>query len=161
MTPTKGVVPDGPRLWASYIRADVPKLFGFEFKGFESQSGVVERDKLILLFVTLDKSGKPTEQKYDDGFVSAREFRWQSQNRTKRDSEAGLRLEQHAMKGISVQLFVRPVAKARGITQPFIYCGPLTFNRWDGDQPITVWWQLKNPIPDRYLADLRIPLGQP
>ncbi|MDZ4800141.1 MAG: DUF3427 domain-containing protein, partial [Bryobacteraceae bacterium] len=157
LAPTKGAVPDGPRLWASYVRADVPKLFGFEFKGFQSQSGVVERDQLILLFVTLDKSGKPDEQKYDDGFVSAREFRWQSQNRTKRDSDAGRRLEQHAAKGISVQLFVRPVANFRGTTQPFIYCGPLIFDRWEGDQPITVWWQLEEAVPDPHWGVLRLP----
>jgi len=157
LAPTQGAIPDGPRLWASYIRADVPKLFGFEFKGFESQSGVVERDKLILLFVTLDKSGKPTEQKYDDGFVSAREFKWQSQNRTKRDSDAGRRLAELVERGIGVHLFVRAVAKVGGTTQPFVYCGPLTFERWEGDRPITVWWGLGKEVPERQLRTLRVP----
>lgn len=157
LAPTKGAIPDGPRQWFSYLRADVPKLFGFDFKGFESQSGVVEREKLILLFVTLDKSGKPTEHKYDDAFLSASEFRWQSQNRTKRDSDAGRRLEQHDERGIGVHLFVRPVAKTRGETQPFIYCGPLHFERWENDNPITVWWRLAEPVPERHLSALRVP----
>jgi len=157
MAPTKGAVPDGPRLWASYIRAEVPKLFGFEFKGFESQSGVVERDKLILLFVTLDKSGKPANQKFDDGFVSAREFRWQSQNRTKRDSEAGRRLSDHVARSIGVHLFVRPVAKIGAITQRFTYCGQLEFERWESDSPITVWWRLGDPVPDSHRGALQVP----
>ncbi len=157
LAPTKGAAPQGPRLWSSYVRADVPKLFGFEFKGFESQSGVVERDQLILLFVTLDKSGKPDEQKYDDAFVSAQEFRWQTQNRTKRDSDAGRRLAEHAAQRIGVHLFVRAVAKVRGTTQPFIYCGPVTFDRWEKDQPITVWWQLAEPVPERHRDVLRVP----
>jgi superfamily II DNA or RNA helicase/diadenosine tetraphosphate (Ap4A) HIT family hydrolase/HKD family nuclease len=157
LAPTKGLVPDGPRLWASYVRADVPKLFGFEFKGFESQSGVVEREQLILLFVTLDKSGKPDDQKYDDKFLSAREFRWQSQNRTKRDSEPGRRIAEHVERSIGVHLFVRAVAKVGGTTQPFVYCGPLAFERWDGDRPITVWWRLEQEVPERHRDELKVP----
>jgi hypothetical protein len=153
----KGHAPQGPRIWSTYIRSEVPKLFGFDFKGFESQSGVVERDQLILLFVTLDKSGKPAEQKYDDAFVSANEFRWQSQNRTKRDSDAGRRLAEHAAREISIHLFLRPVARSRGSTQPFMYCGPVTFKRWESDQPITVWWQLSEPVPERHRDFLRVP----
>ncbi|MBK9410114.1 MAG: DEAD/DEAH box helicase family protein [Gemmatimonadetes bacterium] len=33
----------GPHLWEKYKRAEVPKLFGFDFKGMESQSGVITR----------------------------------------------------------------------------------------------------------------------
>lgn len=157
LAPLAGEVSGGPRLWASYPRAQVPKLFGFDFKGFESQSGVVEREKLILLFVTLDKTGKPEEHRYEDEFLSPTEFRWQSQNRTKRDSDAGRRILEHAQ-GISVHLFVRAVAKVRGVTEPFIYCGPITFERWDGDNPITVWWRLQSPVPEKLRPALRVPL---
>ena len=156
LSPGVGAIEHGPQLWKTYVRAEVPKLFGFEFKGFESQSGVVERDSLILLFVTLDKSGKPTEHQYEDKFVSAERFRWQSQNRTRRESEAGRRIAQHRERNIAVQLFVRPVAKAGGITQPFIYCGPLQFEAWEGDQPITVTWTLRTPVPERLLPVLRV-----
>jgi hypothetical protein len=156
MAPLQGNVTAGPALWTRYVRADVPKLFGFEFKGFESQSGVVERDKLTLLFVTLDKAGKPEEHRYDDGFVSPTHFRWQSQNRTRRESEAGRRLAEHVARGISIHLFVRPLAKIRGAAQPFLYAGPLIFANWEGDNPITVDWRLANPIPEHLAAELRI-----
>ena len=30
-------------LWDRYLRAEVPKYFGFELKGFEAQEGIVTR----------------------------------------------------------------------------------------------------------------------
>jgi hypothetical protein len=155
LAPHQGEAMEGPRLWASYARADVPKLFGFEFGGFESQLGVVERDKLTLLFVTLDKSQKPEEHRYDDAFLSPEEFRWQSQNRTSRESEAGRRISEHAKRGIGVHLFVRAQAKSRGVTQRFTYCGPLEFERWEGDRPITAWWHLQTKLPENLWTTFR------
>jgi len=146
-------------LWASYIRAQVPPLFGFEFTGMEPQWGVVERDGLILLFVTLDKSSQPEAHRYDDAFLSPTEFRWQSQNRTSRASPGGERIAEHVARGISVHLFVRAKAKVAGKTQPFTYCGPLTFERWEGDKPTTVWWTLDAAVPERLRKELRVPGG--
>jgi hypothetical protein len=139
----------GPRLWAAYPRAKVPPLFGFEFKGREAQSGVVERDGLMLLFVTLDKEEQPEAHRYNDGFETPSTFRWQSQNRTAMASSGGRHLEGHRALGISIHLFVRRKAKVRGVTEPFLYCGPLTFRRWEGEKPISVWWDLVDPVPDR------------
>ena len=73
----------------------MPKLFGFDFKGREAQSGVVERPGLILLFVTLDKTDMQVEHRYEDAFLSPTEFRWQSQNRTARDSTMGRKIQNH------------------------------------------------------------------
>lgn len=160
LTPLQGGGHAGPVLWTRYTRADVPKLFGFEFKGFESQSGVVERDKVIVLFVTLDKTNKPDEHRYEDAFLSPTRFRWQSQNRTRRDSDAGRRIAEHEKRGISVHLFVRAVAKLRGDTQPFVYCGPLGFESWEGDKPITVEWAMRNTVPEHLRAELRIGAGK-
>jgi superfamily II DNA or RNA helicase/HKD family nuclease/diadenosine tetraphosphate (Ap4A) HIT family hydrolase len=159
LAPTKGELVAGPRHWMRYHRAEVPKLFGFEFKGFESQSGVVEREKLVLLFVTLDKAGKPEEHRYDDAFLSAQQFRWQSQNRTTRDSAVGKRIAEHAVRGINIHLFVRRHNKVRGVTQPFLYCGRLTFDSWEGDKPITVEWKLHAPVPERFWGELLVPSG--
>jgi len=145
------------QLWRTYPRATVPPLFGFAFKGREGQSGVVERERLTVLFVTLDKTEQPEEHRYDDGFVSPSEFRWQSQNRTTRESAVGQRLANHITRDISIHLFVRTQGKIKGETQPFTYCGPLAFERWDGDKPITVWWKLQEAVPERMWAALRVP----
>jgi hypothetical protein len=138
------------------LRAEVPRVFGFELKGFEAQEGIVTRPGLILLFVTLDKSGKPEEHRYEDAFVSPTEFRWQSQNRTARDSKMGLMLRNHREEGTHVHLFVRPTEKAGVKTQPFVYSGELEFERWKGNKPITVWWRLQDPIAPALRQVLRI-----
>ncbi len=143
-------------LWERYPRADIPKFFGFELGGFEAQSGVVTRPGLMLLFVTLDKTGMQEEHRYEDAFLSPTEFRWQSQNRTTRDSKMGQIIQNHRAEGTAVHLFVRPTAKVGGKTQPFIYCGELEFERWEGDKPITVWWRLATPAPASLRDELRI-----
>jgi Domain of unknown function (DUF3427) len=117
----------------------------------------------MLLFMTLDKKEKPEAHRYNDGFESPLVFRWQSQNRTAMASPAGYRIEAHQELGISVHLFVRPKAKIRSVTEPFLYCGPITFRRWEGENPISVWWALDEPIPQRLhkmlgLADQPTPL---
>jgi uncharacterized protein DUF3427 len=127
-------------------------------KGFETQSGVVDRQGMLLLFVTLDKSGKPEEHRYEDAFVSATEFRWQSQNRTGRESRIGAMIAQRGTPPETVHLFVRARSKGKGgATEPFTYCGPLTFERWENDKPITVWWRLREPVSERLHTLLRIP----
>jgi len=145
-------------LWQAYNRALVPQLFGFEFKGFESQLGVVERPGVTLLFVTLDKSGQPEKHRYQDSFLSPTEVRWQSQNKTRQGSESGQRLARHRERGITVHLFVRPRAKEGGKTAAFVYCGPVEFQRWEGEKPITVWWRLATPVPEELRPSLRVPL---
>ena len=147
----------GPHLWSRYARSDVPKLFGITLSSFDQQMGVVERPGVTLLFVTLEKKDKPEKQRFEDVFLSATEFHWQSQNRTKQGSDAGRRLQEHEARNIAVHLFVRANAKANGRTQPFVYCGPLKFERWEGDKPITVWWKLSAPVPEELRRELKVP----
>ena len=134
-------------LWRAYRRADVPALFGFAFKGREEQEGIVWRDRLAVLFVTLDKEAMQEAHRYRDRFVSAGEFQWQSQNRTTQAGKPGQQLRHHAERGIAVHLFVRRKAKVDGTTQPFTYCGELELVRWEGEKPITAWWRLREPLP--------------
>jgi hypothetical protein len=154
LAPLQVEVETGVRLWADYPRAKVPPLFGFEFQGFEAQTGFVERDGLMLLFVTLDKKEKPEAHRYNDGFENPSIFRWQSQNRTSMASPVGQRIMGHEAQGISVHLFVRRKAKQNGVTEPFTYCGPMTYQRWEGDKPISVWWTLSDPLPDHLWQNL-------
>lgn len=146
--------PTGPQLWHSYKRAEVPKLFGFEFRGMEAQSGIVERPGLLIFFVTLHKDGMQEAHRYEDTFLSPTEFKWQSQNRNKRDSALGRKIAEHREMGIHVHLFVRAKAKMGGVAQPFVYCGELEFQRWDGDKPITVWWELGQAVPGSIIGKL-------
>ena len=115
----------------------------------------------MLLFVTLDKKEKPETQRYNDGFETPSTFRWQSQNRTAMNSPAGRRIEAHKALGISVHLFVRAKAKIGGVTAPFSYCGPVTFRRWEGERPISVWWDLEEPVPEQLWKGFGISLVSP
>ena len=96
------------------------------------------------------------EHRYEDAFLSPTEFRWQSQNRTARDSKMGQLIQNHRAEATHVHLFVRPTGKVGGKTQQFIYCGELEFERWEGDKPITVWWKVETPVPSEQRRVLRI-----
>src|SRR5215213_7747981 len=97
------------------------------------------------------------EHRYEDAFLSPTEFRWQSQNRTARDTAMGRKIQNHQAEATKIHLFVRAAAKVSGRTQPFAYAGALEFQRWDGDKPITVWWRLPSAIPIGLRRELHVP----
>jgi hypothetical protein len=40
--------------------------------------------------------------------------------------------------------------KKRGLkAAPFVYCGDVQFESWEGEQPIAVNWLLAEPVPAR------------
>lgn len=144
-------------LWQTYSREQIPALFGFEFNTGLWRQGFILKDETIVLLVTLDKGSMAEDHKYQDRFVGPSVFHWQSQNRTKQASNHGQSIRNHARQGIPVHLFVRPNGKEGGKAAPFVYCGELEFQRWEGEQPITVWWQMKTPVPDRWWEAFRVP----
>ena len=137
----------GVELWNSYSRQEIVERFGHDYSRNWGQ-GVVRRGKEYFFFVTLEKKNLPAEHRYSDRFLSREVFEWQSQNRTRRDSGTGENFRDHAESGISIQLFVRKHSKIEGRGAPFVYCGPLQFIDWEGDQPITVRWRLSEAVPD-------------
>lgn len=147
----------GPELWRRYARPEAVKSLGFEFRGQEAQSGVFLRPSAIVLFVTLEKATLPEAHRYEDQFLSPTEFQWQSQNRTSQNSKQGQDLREHRIRGIAVHLYVRRKQKIAQRTQPFIYCGQLDYQRWEGDKPITLWWKLAAAIPNELLDELKAP----
>jgi hypothetical protein len=108
-------------------------------QGWNRQVGIVDRPDQVVLFVALDNRGRPEAQRYEDRFLSASEFQWQSQNRNTWQSELGQKIRHHQERGIPVYLFVRRQAKLGGTTQPFLYAGTLESERWEGERPIMVW----------------------
>lgn len=108
----------------------------------------------MILLVTLEKAGQPKEHQYEDRFLSAGTFQWQSQNRTTQGGKVGQAIRDHVKEGIQVHLFARRSAKDGQETAPFFYCGPLTFQSWEGEKPITVHWSLQQEIPKKTLEHL-------
>jgi superfamily II DNA or RNA helicase/HKD family nuclease len=157
LTPV-GVGVVAPVLWKAYSREQIPGLFGLEFKAPVWQQGFVRRGDKTFLLVTLDKSTAAEEHKYEDRFLSASEFQWQSQNQTRRESKAGETICDHKKLGIEVLLFIRQRSKTdKGKASPFFYCGSVDFVDWSGDKPITVKWRLREEVPARMHSDLRVP----
>jgi hypothetical protein len=147
----------GLELWKAYAREEVPPIFDLPFIAPKWQQGFVPFDKDIFLFVTLDKKSHPEQHRYEDRFLSPTEFEWQSQNRTTQNGKHGQMIKDHANRGITIHLFVRREPKRGNRAAPFIYCGPLQFQRWEGEKPIRVWWDLENPIPERLWKRLLVP----
>ncbi len=142
--------------WREYMREEIAPLFGLRFKSGSWNQGFVVEGQQVFLLVTLEKGNLTAGRSYEDHFISADQFQWHSQNRTRRDSAHG-RIIGQIEKGHEIHLFVR-AAKLRGARgAPFYYCGDVDFESWDGDAPITVNWRLRQPAPDHLRRLLSIP----
>jgi len=139
----------GAERWASYAREQIPGLFGIELQGNIWRQGFILKPEHIFLLVTLDKGSMPQEHRYEDRFLSANTFEWQSQNRTTQKGKHGRSIRDHGKLGLTVHLFVRQQKKSSGRTMPFTYCGPVDFVDWEGEKPITVRWKLRDSLPER------------
>jgi hypothetical protein len=42
-----------------------------------------------------------------------------------------------------------------------VFCGDVEFVEWEGEKPITVRWQLSEPVPERLLGELVPTPGEP
>lgn len=141
----------------SYMRDEIPPLFGLSFTRSVWQQGIVSVPNGLVLLVTLDKEGKEAAHKYEDRFLSREVFQWQSQNQTSRDGKHGTLIQNHVKMGKQIHLFVRKRGKrANSTATPFLYCGELAFDRWEGERPITVWWHLNSALSDS-LAEVLLP----
>jgi len=143
--------------WSHYMREDIPPLFGLEFNPSRWNQGFVASEDDVCLLVTLEKSGLNKDHRYEDRFLSAQRFAWQSQNRTSQSGKHGQLIRDHESKGVTVHLFVRRVKVLDGKAAPFIYCGQVNFIEWEGEKPISVTWDLHDEVPISLRSTLRVP----
>jgi hypothetical protein len=139
---------EGARLWETYRREEIPELWDFEFSPSRWQQGFVALPGHLFLLVTLQKGDLQEDHQYRDRFLSPTSFQWQSQNRTNQSSGHGQKIRNHREQGLAVHLFVRKRKRAYSKAAPFHYCGEVDFERWEGENPITVWWMLQNALPE-------------
>lgn len=57
-----------PTLWQTYLRENIPGLFGLTFSEARWHAGFVSSDRHIFLLVTLEKNDLPRNHDYDDTF---------------------------------------------------------------------------------------------
>lgn len=112
-----------------------------------------------LLFVTLQKSEDDysASTMYADHALGPRRFHWQSQSGTRATDAKGRRHVEHGALGVTPLLFVREHRKdERGVTEPYVFLGPVRLESWAGERPMDVIWQLEHPMPAELLAVARV-----
>ena len=142
------------RLHARYAREQI--LVAFGATTFERQPParegvfVLKEQNIELMFVTLDKNEKqfsPTTM-YHDYAINEHLFHWQSQNSARPDKGRGLEYIQHQKMGKRLFLFVREQTKDEfGRTMGFVNYGEVEYVSHTGSQPMSITWQLKEPMP--------------
>ena len=116
------------------------------------QTGVYEAKpaNAELLAVTLDKSSgafSPTTR-YRDYAISRMLIHWESQARTREDSDTGLRYRHHERDGRTILLFTR----LRNDDRAFWFLGPATYRGLVGEKPMAITWELEVPLPGDLFA---------
>lgn len=155
------MMPDGAEarnveIGAEYRRSEIASLWNVPFEDAKwSQTGFIWTGDHMFLLVTLEKAGMRDEHQYSDRFLDAQHFQWQSQNRTTQGGKVGQALRGHRELGIMVHLFVRRFAKTQqSRAAPFVYCGDLEFEAWEGEKPITIRWRLTHRLQTSLLRHL-------
>ncbi|WP_342632259.1 DUF3427 domain-containing protein [Marinobacter alkaliphilus] len=143
------------RLHARYSREQI--LAGFGAATFEamprSMEGVfvIQEQRIMLLFVTLDKNEKqfsPTTM-YHDYAINEQLFHWQSQNSSRPEHGRGKDYIQHRNTNIRLFLFVREQTKDEyGRTMGYVNYGEVDYVSHTGSQPMSITWKLRTPMPN-------------
>jgi hypothetical protein len=142
--------PDVPlQVHARYTRLEILAAFGIGDGATVApwQTGVywAEPARADLLAFTLDKTSgqfSPTTR-YRDYAISRDLIHWESQSRTRAESETGLRYRQHAALGTSIMLF----ARLRSDDRAFYFLGPASYVKHESELPMAITWRLAQPLP--------------
>jgi len=163
LEPSAGLEEEVPlRLHAAYTRNELLAAFGEATAERPSswREGVkwIERYKTDVFAVTLNKSEKrfSPSTRYRDYPISPNLFHWESQSTTTISSRTGQRYIHRGDVGSRVLLFVREdnVGEGLGAT-PFLFLGPMTYVRHEGELPIAIDWRLTHDMPPDFFQAAR------
>ncbi len=143
-------------LYGSYSKDEINILFGGEISR-GNMAGILndEKRKIQVLFCTINKSDKEysAETMYDDYAKNASVFHWQSQNSTRADSYTGRLYTEQKNNGWKFLLFMRDTKTNQyGFTNPYYCLGFIDFIDSTGECPMSINWQLQEPIPAMLLS---------
>jgi superfamily II DNA or RNA helicase len=143
------------KVHSRYTRDQI--LVAFDLQSFNAKTGNiggVAENKVLnaeVLFIDLLKSKEdfsPTTM-YEDYAINDTLFHWQSQNDTRPDIGKGLSYINHKELNKKILLFVREKAKDEfGSTMGFVFLGEADFVSSYGSKPMSITWELKEPIPN-------------
>lgn len=142
------------QIHARYTRREILAAFG-EGEGARItswQTGVLwaEEAQSDLFAFTLDKSSgqfSPTTR-YRDYAINRELIHWESQSRTREDSDTGRRYRHHAARGSHVMLFARLDVSEKA----FWFLGPARYVSHRSERPMAVTWRLAHPLPGDLFA---------
>lgn len=139
------------QLHKSFMRADIPPLFGLEFNKAIWETGHVCPKEITgqILLVTLNKQGKNRSEQYHDYFIDEDTFHWQSQNSAGPTGKKGKGIIEHRAQGSEVHLFVRKNKLQDGKAGPFSYCGMVDYQSHKSEKPMNVTWKLQTPLSEQ------------
>lgn len=121
----------------------------------KSREGIISVGNSILLFVTLDKTKQAnTKLQYND-FFEGNLFHWDSQTTQSINTP---RIQKIANKQSEVLLFTRILEKNKSKTNPFIYCGMLSFKSYDKatSKPVHIIFDCLNYVDEPNAALAKI-----
>jgi len=111
-----------------------------------------------IFFVTIRKSEKdfsPTTM-YEDYAINDVLFHWQSQSKTSEDSPTGMRYRNQRKSKHNVILFVREAKEKNDKAMPYVFLGKMSFVSHEGSKPMSIVWELEQPMPPGVLEIARI-----
>jgi superfamily II DNA or RNA helicase len=134
-------------LHARYSKDELLAAFGIERpRSWVQGIRWVEEEQADLFMVTINKSGKgfkPTTM-YKDQAITPTLFQWETQSDTRESSRDGQRYVHHVARGSNVHLFLR---ETKTDAPPYLYAGPMTYVRHEGERPMRILWELSHPLP--------------
>jgi superfamily II DNA or RNA helicase len=141
-------------LHAAYTRDEIMAGLGYWTidNQPEMREGVLHMPKLItdIFLFTLHKSERdysPTTM-YQDYAINDRLIHWQSQSRTSDTSPTGQRYIKHRQNDHTILLFAREYKKSNtGLACPYYFLGAADYISHEGSRPISIQWQLRDPLP--------------
>lgn len=137
------------KLYEQYQMQEVALLSNYRkihsaFRG----SGLLTNDKEFFLFIDLHKEADVKESiNYKDRFIDSLHCQWQSQNKTRQDSERGKDIILNRNRGVNLHLFVRKYKEIDSKIEPYVYIGEGDCISYEGEQPITCILKLENEVP--------------
>lgn len=153
------------RVHATYSRDEISAglLQVRKEKLLRTQGGVFKCDdaQSDILYVELDKDPKhytPTTL-YEDRVISPTLFQWESQSKTRADSETGRRYRAPPPAWRTL-LFVRERAEdERGFTTPYLFLGPVQYVSHEREKPMRIVWSIDRAVPPEFFDAVKIAAG--
>ena len=142
------------RLYSSYSKNQVLAAMGVENPA-SVREGVkyVSEKHIDVLFVTLNKSEKyySSTTMYNDYAIDQNTFHWETQSTVSPSSPTARRYFGSPENGNTVLLFVREYKENLLGASPYIFLGGVRHKSHNGSNPVSIIWQMEEPIPRKYL----------